>query len=138
MKARNLAIANARTAGVLYLIVILTGLFSEMFVRSGIIVPGDADATAANITENEFLFRLGLVSDLFMVMSDLGLALLFYLLLKPVNQGLSLPAFFFGWPRLRFSTLTFFIIICHFYFWASAIISTVFQPDSSTPFHYSS
>ena len=86
---------NARTAGVLYLVVILSGLFSELFVRSGIIVPGDAAATAANITANDFLFRLGFVSDLVMVMSDVGLALLFYLLLKPVSQGLSLLAAFF-------------------------------------------
>lgn len=86
---------NARRAGVLYLIVILSGLFSEMFVRSGMIVPGDANATAANITENEFVFRLGFVSDLVMAMSDVGLALLFYLLLRPVNQGLSLLAAFF-------------------------------------------
>jgi len=86
---------NARIAGVLYLIVILSGLFSEMFARSGIIVPGDANATAANIIKDEFLFRLGFVSDLVMVMSDVGLALLFYLLLKPVNQGLSILAAFF-------------------------------------------
>ena len=61
---------NARTAGVLYLIIILSGLFSELFVRTGIIVPGDANATAENITVNIFLFRIGFVSDLVMIMSD--------------------------------------------------------------------
>ena len=86
---------NARTAGVLYLIIILSGLFSELFVRSGIIVPGDAAATANNIAHNSFLFRMGFISDLVMVMSDVGVALLFYLLLKPVNQGLSMLAAFF-------------------------------------------
>lgn len=92
---KNTTKINARTAGVLYLIVIITGLFSEMFVRSGIIVPGNASQTFQNIKENEFLFRIGFASDLIMVMSDVGLALLFYLLLKPVNQGLSLLAAFF-------------------------------------------
>ncbi|MGQ8337183.1 DUF4386 domain-containing protein [Sunxiuqinia sp. A32] len=86
---------NARTAGVLYLIIILTGLFSEMFVRSTIIVSGDATATAGNILSNSFLFRIGFLSDLIMVMSDVGVALLLYLVLKPVNQGLSMLAAFF-------------------------------------------
>uniref|UniRef100_UPI0032163284 DUF4386 domain-containing protein n=1 Tax=uncultured Draconibacterium sp. TaxID=1573823 RepID=UPI0032163284 len=86
---------NARTAGVLYLIIILCGLFSEVFVRSGIIVSGDATATANNIAANTFLFRIGFVSDLIMVMSDAGVALLFYLILKPTNKGLSLLASFF-------------------------------------------
>ncbi|MEZ5105817.1 MAG: DUF4386 domain-containing protein [Draconibacterium sp.] len=86
---------NARTAGILYLIIIISGLFSEMFVRSAIIVPGDATATAGNIAANSFLFRIGFISDLVMVMSDVGVALLFYLLLKPVNPGLSMLAAFF-------------------------------------------
>jgi len=86
---------NARTAGVLYLIIILSGLFSEMFVRSGLIVSGDALATARNIVANKALFRIGFVSDLVMVMSDVGVALLFYVLLKPVNKGLSMLAAFF-------------------------------------------
>ncbi|MFW5831320.1 MAG: DUF4386 domain-containing protein [Prolixibacteraceae bacterium] len=86
---------NARTAGVLYLVIILSGLFSELFVRSGMIVPGDATATAENISANTFLFRIGFISDLIMVMSDVGVALLLYLLLKPVNNGLSLLAGFF-------------------------------------------
>lgn len=95
MKTIEIMKTNARTAGVLYLLIILSGLFSELFVRSGIIVPGDAAATAENITTNSFLFRIGFISDLVMVMSDVGVALLFYLLLKPVNQGLSMLAAFF-------------------------------------------
>lgn len=86
---------NARIAGLLYLIIILSGLFSEMFVRSGIVVLNDASATATNIMENQTLFRIGFLSDLIMVMSDVGVALLLYLLLKPVNKGLSMLAAFF-------------------------------------------
>lgn len=86
---------NAHKAGVLYLIIILSGLFSELFVRSGIIIPGDATATAKNIAANSFLFRIGFISDLIMVMADVAVALLFYLLLKSVNRGLALLAAFF-------------------------------------------
>lgn len=95
MKTIKLQKTNARTAGILYLIIIITGLFSELFVRSEIIVPGDAATTAANITSNPFLFRIGFISDMLMVISDIAVALLFYLLLKPVNQGLSMLAAFF-------------------------------------------
>ncbi len=86
---------NARMAGILYLVIIISGLFSEMFVRSGLISPEDAMATAQNISSNETLFRFGFFSDLLMVMSDVGVALLLYLLLKPVNKGLSMLASFF-------------------------------------------
>ncbi|MCB9047769.1 MAG: DUF4386 family protein, partial [Chitinophagales bacterium] len=36
-------------AGILYLVIIISGLFSELFVRSALIIPGDATATAHNI-----------------------------------------------------------------------------------------
>lgn len=83
---------TARMAGFLYLLIIVGGLFSELFVRSGIIVPGDATTTVENISDNFFLFRIGLISDLIMVMSDVGVALLLYLVLKPVNKGMSMLA----------------------------------------------
>jgi hypothetical protein len=95
MKTIQTIKTNARAAGVLYLIIIISGLFSELFVRSGIIVPGDANATAGNIAANSFLFRIGFISDLIMVMSDVGVALLLYFVLKPVNKGLSMLAAFF-------------------------------------------
>ena len=95
IQAVQLMKTNARAAGVLYLIIILTGLFSELIVRSGMIVPGDATATAENISANFFMFRIGFISDLIMVMSDVGVALLLYLVLKPVNNGLSMLAGFF-------------------------------------------
>lgn len=85
----------ARTAGVLYLIIILSGLFSEMFVRSGMVVPDDFRATAENILAKETLFCIGFLSDLIMVMSDVGVALLFYLLFRHVHKGMSMLSAFF-------------------------------------------
>lgn len=87
--------SNAHAAGIFYLLIIITGLFSELFVRSGIIVSDDALATAKNIADNSFLFRIGFISDLTMVMCDVAVALFFYLVLKPVNQGLALLTAFF-------------------------------------------
>jgi len=50
---------QARLAGGFYLINILTGVFAIIFVRSALLVPGDAAATAANILAHETRFRLG-------------------------------------------------------------------------------
>jgi len=54
----------ARIAGFCYLVVIATGLFSEVFVRQALRVSNDALATAHNIQTNEMLFRWGIVADL--------------------------------------------------------------------------
>jgi hypothetical protein len=86
---------TARVAGVLYLIIIIAGIFAEFFVRQSLIVPGDAAATANNIMASEGLFRAGIAGDLIMIMSDVALALVFYVLLKPVSNSLALLAAFF-------------------------------------------
>ncbi|MCB0213477.1 MAG: DUF4386 domain-containing protein [Anaerolineae bacterium] len=87
--------STARVAGVLYVIIIIAGIFAEFFVRQSLIVPGDATATATNIAASEGLFRLGIVGDLIMILSDIALALIFYVLFKPVSNALSLLAAFF-------------------------------------------
>jgi Domain of unknown function (DUF4386) len=70
-------------------------MFAEFFVRGNLIVPGDASATTSNIIASESLFRLSIFADLIMVLCDIGLAILFYLLLKPVSKPLALLASFF-------------------------------------------
>jgi hypothetical protein len=79
----------ARLAGLFYLIFILTFVLAA-YVRSQIIVSGDAAATAHNISTSELLFRSGfvieIVSALFFVLAAWAL----YVLLKPVNKDLAL------------------------------------------------
>ncbi|MDG6772868.1 DUF4386 domain-containing protein [Thiomicrorhabdus sp. ZW0627] len=82
----------ARTAGWLYLIIIVCGIGSEVFIRSSLIVDGDAAATASNIVASDSLFRLGFVADSIMLLSDVAIAVLFYVLLKPVSNTLALMA----------------------------------------------
>ena len=84
-----------KIAGLLYLTIIIAGIFAQFFVRQGLIVPGDAAATAANIIASEGLFRLGIAADLIMIIADVALALVFYILFKPVSVALSLLAAFF-------------------------------------------
>ncbi|KPJ92185.1 MAG: hypothetical protein AMS18_07905 [Gemmatimonas sp. SG8_17] len=85
----------ARVAGVLYLIIIVCGIFSEVFVRSRIFVPGDAATTASNIMASVGLFRIGFLADSIMFLSDVALAALLYVLFKPVNKTVALAATFF-------------------------------------------
>src|SRR5712692_3461298 len=57
----------ARIGGVLYLIIIVVGIFDEAFVRNRIIVSGDATATAANIRSLESLWRFGIAAEFFLL-----------------------------------------------------------------------
>ena len=76
----------ARTAGSLYLIVAVFGIFAELVVRSSIVVSGDAATTADNIRASATQFRLGFVSDLVQATAFLLTAMALYLLLKHVNR----------------------------------------------------
>lgn len=85
-----------RIAGVLFLISMVAGGFGEAYVPSKLIVSNDAAATAANLRNFDFLYRLGFASFLIESLCDTALALIMYVLLKPVNKRLSLLAAFFG------------------------------------------
>ncbi|RBI86599.1 DUF4386 domain-containing protein [Rhodosalinus halophilus] len=87
--------AQARLAGVLYLIIIAAGIWSEVAVRAALMVPGDATATGANILAAEGAVRLSLAADTVMGLADAGLAVLLFLLLRPVSLPLALAAMVF-------------------------------------------
>lgn len=87
--------AQARLAGGLYLAIVALGLWSEVGVRAGLIVPGDAAATAANILAAPGLFRLGFAADALMAFADAGLAVLLFVLLRPAGRTLALMAMVF-------------------------------------------
>lgn len=82
----------ARSAGLLYLVIIVCGIFSEAFVRGSLVMWDDAAATVANIQGAPFLFRVGFVADAVMLLSDVAIAVLFYVLLRPVSKTLALMA----------------------------------------------
>lgn len=79
----------AKLAGLLYLGNIATGVFSELAVRSRLIVSGDAAATAANISGSQFLFRFGVISDLVMMVLFLLFPYCLFLLLKSVRESVA-------------------------------------------------
>lgn len=84
--------ATARVAGVLYLVIIVCGLFAEVGVRSRLIESGDPGATARNILDSPMLFRAGVAADIVMFIADVAIAVVLYQLLKPLSRTLALLA----------------------------------------------
>jgi hypothetical protein len=80
-----------RIGGLLYLIIIVLGIFSEVVVR-GTLIEDDIEVTAANILDSEWLFRVGFAADLVVFLSDAALAVVLFLLFRSVHAGLSLAA----------------------------------------------
>lgn len=77
---------TARLAGLIYLIVVVTGIFSLAYVPSKLIVWGDAAKTFQQIAESQILFRTSLISSVICYVSFLLLPFVLYLLLRPVNE----------------------------------------------------
>ncbi len=76
----------ARIAGLIYLGVVLTGIFSLMYVPFKVIVPDNAALTYQHIINAEQFFRFGIISGLLCYTFFLFLPLVLYKLLKPVNE----------------------------------------------------
>jgi hypothetical protein len=81
----------SRVAGVLYLAIFVIYPLSTM-VRSMLVVPGDAAATAQNIAGSEGLFRWGMAGEATIFLIEIVLAAVLYTLFRPVSRSLSLGA----------------------------------------------
>ncbi|MBU1174915.1 MAG: DUF4386 domain-containing protein [Alphaproteobacteria bacterium] len=90
--ATRASAATFRWAGLLYLLVFVFGIVSEVFLRSPAIVSGDPEATAANILASNGAFYLSVAADLVMVLSDVALALLLFVIFRPVSKTLAMVA----------------------------------------------
>lgn len=87
-----IALRYARVGGVLYIAIIVFGIWSDGFVRSALIVPGDPALTSKNILGSLELFRMSFVADTIMVLCDVALAVVLYVLLRSVNRPIALMA----------------------------------------------
>ncbi|HLO20011.1 MAG TPA: DUF4386 domain-containing protein [Sphingomicrobium sp.] len=74
----------ARITGGIYLLYFIAGM--PLILRGSLIVRTDAAATAAKIAASETLYRATIVTDLVSYCLYLGLAYLFYLLLRNVSR----------------------------------------------------
>jgi hypothetical protein len=77
---------TARIAGVLYLLLVITGMFNLMYTPGKLIVRGNAAETANKILAHQTLFRIDLVVGLCSTVIFIFLVLVLYRLFKEVNQ----------------------------------------------------
>lgn len=100
--ARRSPRALARLAGILYLVITIAAIVAHGYVPAQLIVAGDAAATANHILAAEPLFRIGIGSEVIILLCEVVLSIILYILLKPVSTTLSLVALVF---RLAMTTI---------------------------------
>lgn len=123
----------SRAVGLFLILTMFGGWFGEMYVPS-VMMTGDAATTAGQIRHNDGLFRLGFAAYLVEAFSDIVLAWLFYVLLKPVNRDLALLSAFFG-----IVSMLLFAVTKMFYFSAPMFLKgsnylTAFSPEQLDSF----
>ncbi|WP_428231541.1 DUF4386 domain-containing protein [Flavobacterium sp.] len=84
---------TARTAGVIYLFIVVTGIFGIMYVPMQLIDSGNLSFTMRTILKHEILFRAGIMSNLICQTLFVFLVLQLYNLFKNVNKHLSRTMF---------------------------------------------
>lgn len=77
---------TARLAGVLYLIVVVTGIFSLAYVPSTLIASNDSALTVQQIMASQTVFRLSILSSAICYLAFLFLPFVLYRLLSPVGE----------------------------------------------------
>lgn len=93
----------ARIAGLFYLVVVLTGIFSLAYVPSKLVVWDNAATTFQNIASNPFLFRLGILGSVLCYLAFLFLPITLYKLLKPVNPAVAKLMVLLVWVSIPMS-----------------------------------
>lgn len=104
------ASAYTRAVGIFMVLTMVGGWFGEVQIPSQFMT-GDPATTADQLRLNGSLFRLGFALYLVEAFSDLCLAWLFYVLLRPVHRDLALLSAFFG-----IVSMTLFAVTKMFYF----------------------
>ena len=79
----------ARLCGLVYLLLILTGIYGLVYVPAVLFDWTDPAATARNILENEMTFRLAVTAEIACYLCFIVLPLLLYKLLRSVHQDVA-------------------------------------------------
>lgn len=79
-----------RLAGVLGILTVIAGGFGEVYAPSAIRAGGDMPTMLRNVVAMESLFRWGFAGYLIEALCDAGLTMAFWVLMRPVHQGLAM------------------------------------------------
>ncbi len=85
-----------RVAGVWYLLLVVLGPIRLIIIPNKLFVTGNATATADNIASHEWLFRLGMASDVVAAVVLIFLALAFYRLFSTLDRHLAILVVILG------------------------------------------
>jgi len=77
---------TGRQAGLAYFILVITGIFSLMYVPTQLYVGSDPATTVANIRSSETLFRLGIAVEMVSYIAFLLLPLILYKLFHTIDK----------------------------------------------------
>jgi hypothetical protein len=119
---------SARTIGIVYLLYPLTALVGALLLR-GIVVPGDAAATATHILAHESQYRAGFAFDLVANVIYLALTALFYEFFRQVNRSISLIAAFCGLAGCTIQIVGEVLRIAPLVILESAHVATLYSPE---------
>lgn len=114
----------ALIAGIGYVLLFGLAVFANFFVREGLVVTDDAQATAVNIAESNTLFRLGLVAFLAIFLIDIVVAWALHIVFRTQHHDLSLVA---AWSRLVYTV--FLGVAAIFFFQALAFYDSAAVTD---------
>lgn len=84
---------TARIAGLIYLLIVITGIFGIIYVPMQLIDSGNLPFTMRTILKHEFLFRAGIMSNLICQTLFVFLVLQLYKLFQDVSKHLSRTMF---------------------------------------------
>jgi hypothetical protein len=96
---------RGRILAVFYLFVMSAGIVAQAVIADGLIVPGDAAKTAANIMENTSLYRLGFTVFMLEMAAQFMVTALTYDLLKPVNRSVARASAILGFTGSGIKTM---------------------------------
>jgi hypothetical protein len=126
---------QARIAGFLYLLIIIGGLFAPFALApSGMMLGEAALPTTAKILASKPLYVLGGVAQLIVYTCDIGVALIFYELLKPVSKSVALLATFFRLVFVAIASANMFNHFAPLIFLSSADYLSAFTTDQLQAF----
>ena len=121
---------QARIAGYLYLLIIIGGLFAPFALApSGMMLSDASLPTTARILASKPLYVLGGAAQLIVYTCDIGVALIFYELLKPVSRNVALFATLFRLVFVAIASANMFNHFAPLIFLSGAAYLSPFKPD---------
>ncbi len=118
----------ALIAGFSLLIMVIVAPFAELFAYPKLVVADNAAETIKNITVNKTLFLYVIFGYLLTFICDIVVAWALYILLKPVNEQLSLLTALFRWIYTAIALIALLNLVTVFRILNTSDYSTVFQP----------